>query len=93
VNLLEIGFCGLCGDDCGMDRLRLLAGDELCPRCYAGGIASGVTDEEEDGDCYMCIATYPDSYLEKVGDFIDDAPVLLCRDCAAEWRLTSERLG
>jgi hypothetical protein len=53
----------------------------------------GVVDEEEDGDCYCCIASYPDSYLENVADFIDDAVVLLCRDCAAEWRRTAERLG
>lgn len=90
MNLLEIAFCGLCGSDCAMSDLRLLAGDELCPRCYAGGIASGV---EEEDDCYCCIASYPSSYLEKVADFIDDAPVLLCRDCAAEWRMFSERLG
>lgn len=94
MNLLEIGICELCGFDCGMSDLRLLAGEELCPRCYAGGVASGVAEEEEeDGDCYCCIATYPDSYLEPVINFIDDAVVSLCRDCAAEWRRTAERLG
>jgi hypothetical protein len=38
--MLEIAVCGLCGAGCSMSELTLFAGDELCPRCYAGAIGS-----------------------------------------------------
>lgn len=37
--MLEIAVCGLCGAGCSMSELTLFAGDELCPRCYAGAIS------------------------------------------------------
>lgn len=47
MNLLEIAICGLCGAECCIDNLRIFEGDELCPRCYAGGLSSaGLTDDE-----------------------------------------------
>lgn len=39
MNLLEIGFCELCGDECGMGSLEILNGEELCARCFIGGAA------------------------------------------------------
>jgi hypothetical protein len=39
--MLEIAVCGLCGAGCSVGELTLFAGDELCPRCYAGAIGGG----------------------------------------------------